>query len=170
MSSLRFRRAVVGCAISFLNALAPDSALSLTIDCAERGASYRYIDSASGTLEFNVERNDALTWQAVTNGGSVDIDIGNGWQPAIAPGSYRVSNNATSFRIRVNGAGASGRVSCYPSNSPQNAGITTEIAKAPAFYYAEDYHQQYLAKNPGGYCGLGGTGVACPIGTGVTAG
>jgi peptide-methionine (S)-S-oxide reductase len=43
--------------------------------------------------------------------------------------------------------------------------ITTEIAAAPAFYYAEDYHQQYLAKNPGGYCGLGGTGVTCPAGT-----
>jgi peptide-methionine (S)-S-oxide reductase len=42
--------------------------------------------------------------------------------------------------------------------------ITTEIADAPDFYYAEDYHQQYLAKNPGGYCGLGGTGVACPVG------
>ena len=42
--------------------------------------------------------------------------------------------------------------------------ITTEIAEAPEFYYAEDYHQQYLAKNPGGYCGLGGTGVACPTG------
>ncbi len=40
--------------------------------------------------------------------------------------------------------------------------ITTEIQPAPPFYYAEDYHQQYLAKNPGGYCGLGGTGVACP--------
>ena len=40
--------------------------------------------------------------------------------------------------------------------------ITTEIVDAPAFYYAEDYHQQYLAKNPGGYCGLGGTGIACP--------
>jgi peptide-methionine (S)-S-oxide reductase len=40
--------------------------------------------------------------------------------------------------------------------------ITTEIRDAPPFYYAEDYHQQYLAKNPGGYCGLGGTGVACP--------
>ncbi|RMH44158.1 MAG: peptide-methionine (S)-S-oxide reductase MsrA [Deltaproteobacteria bacterium] len=47
--------------------------------------------------------------------------------------------------------------------------ITTEIADAPAFYYAEDYHQQYLAKNPAGYCGLGGTGVACPIGVGVPA-
>jgi peptide-methionine (S)-S-oxide reductase len=42
--------------------------------------------------------------------------------------------------------------------------ITTEIADEPRFYYAEDYHQQYLAKNPGGYCGLGGTGVSCPTG------
>jgi len=42
--------------------------------------------------------------------------------------------------------------------------ITTEIAQAGDFFYAEDYHQQYLAKNPGGYCGLGGTGVSCPVG------
>jgi peptide-methionine (S)-S-oxide reductase len=42
--------------------------------------------------------------------------------------------------------------------------ITTEIAQAGPFYYAEDYHQQYLAKNPNGYCGLGGTGVSCPVG------
>jgi peptide-methionine (S)-S-oxide reductase len=42
--------------------------------------------------------------------------------------------------------------------------ITTEILEAPPFYYAEDYHQQYLAKNPDGYCGLGGTGVTCPVG------
>jgi peptide-methionine (S)-S-oxide reductase len=42
--------------------------------------------------------------------------------------------------------------------------ITTEVAPAPAFYYAEDYHQQYLARNPNGYCGLGGTGVSCPVG------
>ena len=46
--------------------------------------------------------------------------------------------------------------------------ITTEIAEAGPFYYAEDYHQQYLAKNPNGYCGLGGTGVSCPVGAGVT--
>ena len=45
--------------------------------------------------------------------------------------------------------------------------ITTEIVDAPEFYFAEDYHQQYLAKNPFGYCGLGGTGVSCPIGTGA---
>jgi len=42
--------------------------------------------------------------------------------------------------------------------------ITTEIADAPPFYYAEDYHQQYIAKNPNGYCGIGGTGVSCPVG------
>jgi peptide-methionine (S)-S-oxide reductase len=45
--------------------------------------------------------------------------------------------------------------------------ITTEVEKAGPFYYAEDYHQQYLAKNPNGYCGLGGTGVSCPIGLNV---
>ena len=49
-------------------------------------------------------------------------------------------------------------------------GVTTEIREAGPFYFAEAYHQQYLAKNPGGYCGIGGTGVACPIGTGVAAG
>jgi peptide-methionine (S)-S-oxide reductase len=48
--------------------------------------------------------------------------------------------------------------------------VTTEILPAPEFYFAEDYHQQYLAKNPHGYCGLGGTGVSCPIGTGVASG
>jgi peptide-methionine (S)-S-oxide reductase len=47
--------------------------------------------------------------------------------------------------------------------------VTTEILDRPPFYFAEEDHQQYLAKNPGGYCGLGGTGVSCPIGTGVTA-
>ncbi|MEE4145172.1 MAG: peptide-methionine (S)-S-oxide reductase, partial [Halieaceae bacterium] len=48
--------------------------------------------------------------------------------------------------------------------------ITTEILDVPAFYYAEEYHQQYLAKNPGGYCGLGGTGVSCPVGIAEAAG
>ena len=47
--------------------------------------------------------------------------------------------------------------------------ITTEIAPAGPFYYAEDYHQQYLAKNPGGYCGIGGTGVSCPAGVATVA-
>jgi peptide-methionine (S)-S-oxide reductase len=55
------------------------------------------------------------------------------------------------------------RASGYPE-------ITTEIAPAGQFYYAEDYHQQYLHKNPWGYCGLGGTGVSCPVGVGVESG
>jgi peptide-methionine (S)-S-oxide reductase len=52
-------------------------------------------------------------------------------------------------------------------NARRYGSITTEIAPAGEFYYAEDYHQQYLAKNPNGYCGLGGTGVACPVGLGA---
>jgi peptide-methionine (S)-S-oxide reductase len=47
--------------------------------------------------------------------------------------------------------------------------ITTELLPAPTFYFAEDYHQQYLAKNPDGYCGLGGTGVSCPVGVGASS-
>jgi len=47
--------------------------------------------------------------------------------------------------------------------------ISTELREAPEFYYAEDYHQQYLAKNPNGYCGLGGTGVSCPVGVAVSS-
>ena len=49
-------------------------------------------------------------------------------------------------------------------NAKHYGDITTEVLPAPTFYYAEDYHQQYLAKNPAGYCGIGGTGVSCPIG------
>ena len=54
-------------------------------------------------------------------------------------------------------------------NAAGYGAISTEIADAPPFYFAEDYHQQYLAKNPFGYCGLGSTGVSCPAGTAVTA-
>jgi len=62
-------------------------------------------------------------------------------------------------------AAAASRDAYQPALAAAGHGaITTEIAPAPEFYYAEDYHQQYLAKNPAGYCGIGGTGVACPIG------
>ena len=63
------------------------------------------------------------------------------------------TRDAFQTRLKVSGYGA----------------ITTEIVQAPDFYYAEDYHQQYLAKNPDGYCGLGGTGVTCPVGVGASA-
>jgi peptide-methionine (S)-S-oxide reductase len=87
-----------------------------------------------------------------------------------------------------NDVGTQYRSAIYTTNSPQQAAalvsreayeralraagygsITTEIREAPEFYYAEEYHQQYLAKNPWGYCGIGGTGVACQVGLNVEA-
>lgn len=81
-------------------------------------------------------------------------DIGTTYRSAIYTTSPEQMKAATDARDRFQKAlDAAGK----------NAKITTEIAPAEEFYYAEDYHQQYLAKNPGGYCGLRGTGVSCPI-------
>ncbi len=93
------------------------------------------------------------------------------------------SHNPTQGMRQGNDVGTQYRSAIYTSSSAQrksaeasrhayqdvlsdagHAEITTEIAEAGPFYYAEDYHQQYLARNPNGYCGLGGTGVSCPIG------
>jgi peptide-methionine (S)-S-oxide reductase len=78
----------------------------------------------------------------------------------------------TQYRSGIYSYGASQRAAALSSRdmyqealrTAHHGRITTEIVDAPPFYYAEAYHQQYLAKNPGGYCGLGGTGVACPVG------
>ena len=86
-------------------------------------------------------------------------DVGTQYRSAIYATDERQlaaaqrSRDAYSQRLRAAG---------YPE-------ITTEMALAGPFYYAEDYHQQYLEKNPMGYCGLGGTGVSCPIGVGVAS-
>ena len=81
-------------------------------------------------------------------------DVGTQYRSAIYTSDARQQEIAEASRAayqeRLTGAGF--------------GAITTEIRSAPPFYYAEDYHQQYLAKNPGGYCGLGGTGVGCPVG------
>ncbi len=67
-------------------------------------------------------------------------------------------------------AAEASRAAYQPALSAKGYGaITSEISPAPVFYFAEDYHQQYLAKNPNGYCGIGGTGVTCPIGLGLEA-
>ena len=98
------------------------------------------------------------------------------------------SHDPTQGMRQGNDIGTQYRSGIYPENDAQEAAaeaskeayqqalsakgfgkITTEIVPAGEFYFAEDYHQQYLAKNPGGYCGLGGTGVSCPIGVGVEA-
>ena len=76
---------------------------------------------------------------------------------------YRSAIYATTDAQRA--AAAASREEYQKALSEAGLGrVTTEIAGEPPFYYAEDYHQQYLAKNPGGYCGLGGTGVSCPVG------
>jgi peptide-methionine (S)-S-oxide reductase len=98
------------------------------------------------------------------------------------------NHNPTQGMRQGNDVGTQYRSAIYTSNETQAAAavaskasyqkalaakglgaITTEIAPAGPFYFAEDYHQQYLAKNPAGYCGLGGTGVSCPLPTGVSA-
>ena len=84
-------------------------------------------------------------------------DVGTQYRSAIYSDTEAHREAAEASRTAYNERlGAAG----YPE-------ITTEIAKAGPFYYAEDYHQQYLHKNPMGYCGLGGTGVSCPVGLGV---
>lgn len=83
----------------------------------------------------------------------------------------------TQYRSVIFTHGAAQQAAAEASRDAYNAAlkakglgpITTAIEPASAFYFAEGYHQQYLAKNPGGYCGIGGTGVTCPIGVGVTA-
>jgi peptide-methionine (S)-S-oxide reductase len=82
----------------------------------------------------------------------------------------RSTDRASTATTRRNSAAEASRDAFQPRlDASGNGPITTEILPAPEFFYAEDYHQQYLAKNPDGYCGLGGTGVTCPIGTGVGA-
>lgn len=85
-------------------------------------------------------------------------DVGSTYRSAIYTHTDEQLATAKDVRARYQGAlTASGKGT-----------ISTEILPATAFYNAENYHQQYLAKNPNGYCGIGGTGVSCPIGTGVT--
>lgn len=86
-------------------------------------------------------------------------DVGTQYRSGIYPFDAEQRAQAEASRERYGAALASAGY----------AAITTEIRDAPTFYYAEDYHQQYLAKNPDGYCGLGGTGVSCPVGLAVGA-
>ena len=87
-------------------------------------------------------------------------DVGTQYRSAIYTGSPSQAEAAAAARGRYQAA-----------LSARGLGpITTEIAPAGPFYYAEDYHQQYLAANPNGYCGLGGTGVSCPVGVLGTGG
>jgi peptide-methionine (S)-S-oxide reductase len=95
------------------------------------------------------------------------------WESHDPTQGMRQGNDAgTQYRSAIYWHGEAQRRAAEASRAAYNerlgragfGAITTEIAPAPPFYYAEEYHQQYLAKNPDGYCGLGGTGVACPVG------
>ncbi len=111
--------------------------------------------------EISLERLLRVFWEShdPTQGMRQGNDIGTQYRSVIyttTPGQQQeaeASREAYGEALASRGLGA----------------ITTEIRPAPAFYYAEDYHQQYLAKNPHGYCGLAGTGVSCPIGVCVDA-
>jgi peptide-methionine (S)-S-oxide reductase len=98
-----------------------------------------------------------LFWEGhdPTHGMRQGNDVGTQYRSAIYTFSDEQAAAAAASRERYQQALAA---------SGNGSEITTEIAPAGPFYYAEDYHQQYLAKNPGGYCGLGGTGVSCPVG------
>jgi peptide-methionine (S)-S-oxide reductase len=100
-----------------------------------------------------------LFWEGhdPTHGMRQGNDVGTQYRSAIYVGSDAEREAAERSR----------RVFAERLGSAGYGEITTEIAPLSEFYYAEDYHQQYLAKNPNGYCGLGGTGVSCPIGLGV---
>lgn len=98
------------------------------------------------------------------------------WENHDPTQGMRQGNDAgTQYRSGIYAASAAQKAAAQASKvafAPRLAAaghgeITTEIVDAPQFYFAETYHQQYLAKNPGGYCGIGGTGVTCPIGTGA---
>jgi peptide-methionine (S)-S-oxide reductase len=110
--------------------------------------------------EVSYEDLLAAFWEAhdPTQGMRQGNDVGTQYRSGIYTTTDEQAKAAVASRDRyqeaLTAAGRSGE-------------ITTEILPAPDFYYAEDYHQQYLAKNPGGYCGLGGTGVTCPIGAGA---
>jgi peptide-methionine (S)-S-oxide reductase len=100
------------------------------------------------------------------------------WESHDPTQGMRQGNDAgTQYRSAIYAYGEEQRRTAQASRDAYQTGldasghgaITTEIRDAPEFYYAEDYHQQYLGKNPNGYCGLGGTGVACPVGLAAKA-
>ena len=106
--------------------------------------------------QVSYERLLKVFWEShdPTQGMRQGNDVGTQYRSGIytyGPEQQRAADaSRAAYQDRLAGAG--------------HGAITTEIVAAPDFFYAEDYHQQYLAKNPGGYCGLGGTGVSCPIG------
>ena len=128
--------------------------------CSGRTGHTEVVLAVFDSSETSYEEMLRIFWEGhdPTQGMRQGNDVGTQYRSAIFWTSDAQRDAALASRERFQAELTSAR---YGS-------ITTEIAEAGPFYYAEPYHQQYLAANPNGYCGLGGTGVSCPIGTGVT--
>jgi peptide-methionine (S)-S-oxide reductase len=128
--------------------------------CSGRTGHFEAVLVAYDTAATDFEEMLRLFWEGhdPTQGMRQGNDIGTQYRSAIL------------WKDEAQRAAAEASRAAYQAtlNEAGYGEITTEVAEAGSFYYAEDYHQQYLAKNPGGYCGLGGTGVACPIGLNVS--
>jgi peptide-methionine (S)-S-oxide reductase len=128
--------------------------------CSGRTGHFEAVLVAYDTAATDFEEMLRLFWEGhdPTQGMRQGNDIGTQYRSAIL------------WKDEAQRAAAESSRAAYQAtlNEAGYGEITTEVAEAGSFYYAEDYHQQYLAKNPGGYCGLGGTGVACPIGLNVS--
>jgi peptide-methionine (S)-S-oxide reductase len=124
--------------------------------CSARTGHFEAVLVAYDTAATDFDEMLKLFWEGhdPTQGMRQGNDIGTQYRSAIL------------WKDQAQRAAAEASCAAYQETLTEAAHgeITTEIAPAGPFYYAEDYHQQYLAKNPGGYCGLGGTGVACPVG------
>jgi peptide-methionine (S)-S-oxide reductase len=130
--------------------------------CSGRTGHFEAVLAVFDPDKTSYEEMMRLFWENhdPTQGMRQGNDVGTQYRSAVlwTSESQRTvaESSRTAYAERLRGAG-------YPE-------ITTEISEAGPFYYAEDYHQQYLAKNPNGYCGLGGTGVSCPVGIASTGG
>ncbi len=146
-------------AVGYAGGFSPNPTYEET--CSGRTGHAEAVLVAFDPAKISYERLLQIFWENhdPTQGMRQGNDVGTQYRPGIYV-----------FSPAQRAAAEASRASYAKALAAERLGpVTTEIREAPPFYFAEDYHQQYLAKNPHGYCGLGGTGVSCPIGAGVAA-
>jgi peptide-methionine (S)-S-oxide reductase len=146
-------------AVGYMGGITPNPTYEET--CSGRTGHTEAVKVVFDPAQVSYEALLKLFWEGhdPTQGMRQGNDMGTQYRSAIYTTSPAQAAAAAASRETYQGALTAAR----------RGTITTEIAPAGVFYFAEDYHQQYLAKNPNGYCGIGGTGVVCPIGLGVEA-
>ena len=154
------RAGVYTTAVGYAGGLTPNPTYQEV--CTGAPATTRSCSSSSTRRRRATRRCCSIFWEGhdPTQGMRQGNDVGTQYRSGIYWTTEAQRDAALASRDDVPGGARAGAATEQ---------ITTEIVEAGPFYYAEDYHQQYLAKNPNGYCGLGGTGVSCPIGFGVSA-